>query len=84
MALLTPFINAAPNGAVLLGVANFARALMEGDRASFKAGYSAENAYIAAVEQARREGLDLDEVALGGCLGLDRGTALALLGAVRA
>lgn len=30
---------------------DFARALMEGDAATFKAGYSADNALIAAIEQ---------------------------------
>ena len=77
--MLDRYIATAPNGAPLMGCVAFARALMAGDPARFKAGYTAENAYIATVEQARRENVDLDEIALAGCLGIDRGDAIRLL-----
>lgn len=80
---MNDYIADAPNRAPLMGCLAYARALMTGDPARYRAGYTADNAYIATVEQARRENVGLDEIALAGCLGIDRGRAIRLLGAVR-
>lgn len=57
-----------------LGLLLMARDLMRTDRVSLKRGYSAENAYIAVIEQAAREQIELtadDKAALALALSVD-------------
>lgn len=60
MGILTTYIER-QRGLKRLGCLDMARGLMRGDAARFKAGYTAENAYIAVVETAGREGIALAE-----------------------
>jgi hypothetical protein len=83
MSILQSYIEGAANQAPLMGALDFAKALMAGDPASLKAGYTSANAYIATVEQANRECIAIDKIALAGCLGIPRGEAIRLLGMVR-
>jgi hypothetical protein len=53
------------------GPVEMAHALMAGDRSAFKAGYTAENAYIAVVGMARRDGVAINEGHLATELGVD-------------
>lgn len=57
MTILKGYIESATGGMKRLGMANMAKALMAGDPERFKAGYSAENALLAVIERAEREGI---------------------------
>lgn len=74
MTVLSGYISNATGGSKRLGMAMMARALMRGDPEAFKVGYTADNALIAVVEQAGREGIVVtrgDVSALADALGAD-------------